>query len=215
MCNQEKILNSCLSGDISSMELNEGTINDNDSYGRTALKCASVSGNLKTVKHLISLGANINDGSLRTAAFYCHLDIVMYLYEKGADIESRNTCGESALFSALINPSDNEDQAKIIEFLIKNGADIHLKNKFNVTPFKQLKATFNNLFKYYFSIEKNDIGGYPLLYLSVLFKDLPKINLLLNRDSDLINSVNEKINNKKSILDIAKGEFLELIEARL
>src|SRR3990167_7402022 len=66
-----------------------------ESKGAEPLELGNVckKGNLETVKHLVSLGANIRsnkDYAVRKASMYGHLEIVKYLVEHGADIRAKN-----------------------------------------------------------------------------------------------------------------------------
>lgn len=150
-----------INGRLDNIVASDVDIHVKDTYGRTGLQCAAVSGNLDIVKHLVSKGINIHDGSLRIAASKYHTDIVMYLHEQGADIESVNTCNESALFSSLINIEPYKDngfkQAECAVYLMRQGADLKLTNQHKVSVEKLLKANnaIDNICAYLIETDAN------------------------------------------------------------
>ncbi len=105
------------------MENNENLKLDEEKSNNT-LAIAVVKGDIKAVRSLISMGANVNykdaDGMspLMIASAYEHNDVVKFLLEEGAHIEDRDKEGDSALMYAALGGS-----AAVVSNLIKAGAD--------------------------------------------------------------------------------------------
>ena len=87
------------------------------------LHIASFTGQLQTVRYLISKGAYIDskiyDGStpLHFASSSNHIDVVQYLISHGANIECKNNYGATPLFIAF-----HKRYYKIVKYLLSNGA---------------------------------------------------------------------------------------------
>ena len=84
-------------------------------------------------KYLVSLGADIraqNDYAVRLTSFFGHLDIVKYLFEQGADINTKNLFDFTALYMAC----KTENCFETAELLIEKGAEINAKDNTYYTP---------------------------------------------------------------------------------
>ena len=80
---------------------------------------------VKTMKHLININVNsYGDTGLMNASWYGRIDVVRYLIENGAIIDSSNYHGSTALLWAAIN-----GQLDIIKILVKSGANIYITDR--------------------------------------------------------------------------------------
>lgn len=100
------------------------------------LHLAAANGNTNIIKMLLSGGANIDiidyDGNtpLLIASFWHRREAVMLLVKMGADVESSHSfCRNRALHFAI-----GENDVKLVDFLIKSGANINAMNKDGETP---------------------------------------------------------------------------------
>lgn len=92
---------------------------------------------LNGLKELIDGGADINSQSemqgmtaLIMACTYSFTDIAKYLISEGADVNIQDTMyGTSALFGAAYSSKE------LVEILLANGADIHIRSKEETTAF--------------------------------------------------------------------------------
>lgn len=78
-----------------------------DPFGNTAIIASALNGDLKTLKELIKIGANVNAGirhnkitPLMVASGHGHIDCVKALLKAGSDINAENVLGETALMYA-------------------------------------------------------------------------------------------------------------------
>jgi len=63
------------------------------------------------------------------ASQFHHLNLLVYMFENGGDIKSRNTEDETSLhYSAMYG------HLRVVEYLLDNGADISAKNDAHLTP---------------------------------------------------------------------------------
>jgi serpin B len=88
---------------------------------------------------LIANGADVNakggylDGTaLHDAAIEGHKEIVELLIGKGANIEAKNSYGETALYCAA-----EANHKEIVELLIDKGADVNARDTYGKTPLEQ------------------------------------------------------------------------------
>lgn len=99
---------------------------------------ASRDGKLATVKRLVESGANINcinsdrETPLIKASQRCHLDVIRYLLDSGADPKVASSIGNTALLQLLSSPeSVGKDESLINEVaseMIRRGADVNGMN---------------------------------------------------------------------------------------
>lgn len=139
--------------------LNSGDdLNQRDKDGTTPLMWASVQGSLDLVKALIEKGGQVNakdnrdDTALMIASYWGHPDVIEVLLRKGADIRAINKDGWSALMFAASGENlevidtgkgNRDDMIRYgasgptldaIRLLIKNGLEIHARDKDGYTP---------------------------------------------------------------------------------
>lgn len=104
--------------------------------GATSLHRACSLGNIDHVLKIINFGVNINSKNLdkNTPLIYAvshqHYEIAKILIEQGAEVNTLNMFGESALFISI----DHEYSLKIIKLLLAKGAWVDLPNQKGTTP---------------------------------------------------------------------------------
>lgn len=83
-------------------------------------------GNLNVIKYMVNTHKidiySVRDNGLRIAATKGYLDVVKFLFDKGADIHNDND-------KALRNAASNGN-LKVVEFLLENGADVNATDVF-------------------------------------------------------------------------------------
>lgn len=87
------------------INLTESNYEKTPTYNVSAFCVAIVKGDLDTVKKLISLGEDVNGKSqgmtpLMYAAKYNRVNVLRYLIEKGANLNTRSSKGKTALYYA-------------------------------------------------------------------------------------------------------------------
>jgi len=120
-------------------------------------------GKLDAVKTAIEGGVGVNDkepagGSslLNLAAMRGHKDVVAYLIEKGADLESKNNEGNTALYHAAFfcHP-------EVLSLLIEKGAEVNVTDNQGATPLVVSTAEWSTdlegLYKFIGGILKMDL----------------------------------------------------------
>jgi len=112
------------------IHIDKGTnLNQLDTYGYSALKCAIEPGRIDAVKLLLEAGAdaNIKDGSgtpaLMTAAARGHVEIVKLLLAKGADVNARDKRKATAVHASVLMR-----QQAVLEVLVEAGADVNAED---------------------------------------------------------------------------------------
>lgn len=130
--------------DIKFLVENRVSINSrNSSIDTTPLHIATARGKEDVVRLIVSTNANIDapniygNSSLQCAVQNEHLNMVKFLVNAKADINSRNNDGDTALHNAVkkIYKIDNIDNlTEIVEFLINSNANVNAQNKKNKTP---------------------------------------------------------------------------------
>lgn len=97
---------------------------------------AAQQGDLEQVKKLLesdpaSIEAPLQDGKkpLHKAAYEGHVDVVRFLLEKGANVDSRSNSGSSPLHGAAFH-----NRPEIARILVEAGADVNLANNYGYTP---------------------------------------------------------------------------------
>ncbi len=95
------------------------------------------------------------------AAWWGHADIVQFLIDKGADINATDTHGYTAVSEATDKLIDDpEKQLKILEVLVKNGADLNLASHTNIRPYDRAAKYGNEAIRLY--LKEN--GAEPTLF---------------------------------------------------
>lgn len=106
--------------------------------GCTALHKAIQYGNIKIVRGLITLGANVNDNIkpvLHTAMYYDRIDIIHELIESDADVDIIDNDGNTPLHIAV-----DIGKLKIIKILVEAGANINIKDAGGMTAIDYAKC---------------------------------------------------------------------------
>lgn len=103
-----------------------------------ALHSAAAKGDIKTMKGMLDGGADINESSmgpmvagppLHHASYYCQVEAVRLLLEKGADVNAAGFRNLSALHYAAWNGCN-----KVVKLLIDKGADLETIDKWGDSP---------------------------------------------------------------------------------
>ncbi|WIH81251.1 ankyrin repeat domain-containing protein [Brachyspira pilosicoli] len=189
-----------------------------DSYDRTALMNASVSGYNDIAKLLIEEGTDVNirDKAGATALMYTARDtnyeMVEFLLKNGADVNIRDTEGDTALYYSIEHNScgqknETENAIKILNLLIKYGADVNTKNDKGASlldvsygiseSFDKNKEMFKILVENGFDLEsriKTDRSDYDYtpLMIAVYKKDYDMVKYLLDKGANPNTANNEK-----------------------
>ncbi|AGA67448.1 ankyrin repeat-containing protein [Brachyspira pilosicoli P43/6/78] len=189
-----------------------------DSYDRTALMNASVSGYNDIAKLLIEEGTDVNirDKAGATALMYTARDtnyeMVEFLLKNGADVNIRDTEGDTALYYSIEHNSrgqknETENAIKILNLLIKYGADVNTKNDKGTSlldvsyriseSFDKNKEMFKILVENGFDLEsrikadRSDYDYTPLM-IAVYKKDYDMVKYLLDKGANPNTANNEK-----------------------
>jgi hypothetical protein len=102
-------------------------LNSRNRNGESALSIAAYTGNLRAVKRLVDVGAEVNFYGwppLIYGAFNGHAAVVDYLLKHGAEIDATTANGSTALFFAA-----RYGHLEVIELLLKNKADATIANE--------------------------------------------------------------------------------------
>lgn len=105
------------------------------SMDETALLVSARHGNLGMVRTLLDAGADIdarskyNDTGLTAATAFCHADVALFLIERGADVNAKNSSYGS---TPLILATECND-ADVVRALIKGKANVNDINKQGAT----------------------------------------------------------------------------------
>ncbi len=111
--------------------------------GTTNIFKAAEEGQLKDVIFLIETGSSPNEtfdknnekNLLDIAAEQGYFDILIYLIEKGAKLNSKSRYGGTALHCA-----SEKGHLKVVKCLIKKGADVNAKDQFERTALHLVSA---------------------------------------------------------------------------
>ncbi|PCG19506.1 ankyrin repeat domain-containing protein [Brachyspira sp. G79] len=202
-----------------------------DSYNRTALINASVSGYDDIAKLLIEEGTDVNirDKAGATALMYTARDtnyeMVEFLLKNGADVNIRDIEGETALYYTIEHNSrgqknETENAIKILNLLIKYGADVNTKNDKGASlldvsyriseSFDKNKEMFKILVENGFDLEsrikadRSDYDYTPLM-IAVYKKDYDMVKYLLDKGANPNTANNE--NKTALMIAIANNNF--------
>lgn len=159
-------------------------INAKNEYGWTALTYASDEGHLNMVKYLVDNGADIDSEALTVTR---NLEIFEYLLEKGnVDINSVGYLGMTALSLSSIEEGDLE----MFKYLLKKGADVNVKNDDGSTAL-MIASLYGNLEMVKYLIEngadinaKDNDGSTALIYASK-WANLEEVEYLVKNGTDI------------------------------
>lgn len=180
-------------------------VNSKDEDGRSALYVAALEGHLPVIKQLVGSGADVNgvtvtpDGDRWTpliiAAYVGNKDIVDFLVSHGADIDTKDNHGYTALSWAM-----KEGYSNTVRLLITRGADVNVsyvhKQGPHYFPTLLLGAFITYvgedadipllLIKHGADINAKDARGATPLHHAVWELDhLPVVKLLLERGANI------------------------------
>ena len=153
-----------------------------DSFFKTALHRAAISGHRNVAELLLAKGADVDarSSAISTPLHYAveqgHKEITELLIAKGADVNAKKSADDTPLHSAV-----RGGYKDIIELLIANGANVNIKNSQGQTPLDM--ALTNN---------RSDIvellvvkGADVTLHTAVLAGDLAKVKSLIEKEADI------------------------------
>ena len=120
--------------------LENGNVDKPLEYGMTMLQYSARAGNLKCVRLLLSMGANINavDSLGNTALYYAavqrHAHVCRFLCrQKGCRVNLKNKSSDTVLHAALDNRMDVSARL-VLETLKAAGADLNIRDANDFTP---------------------------------------------------------------------------------
>merc|ERR1712168_138392 len=128
---------------------NGADVNLKDGLGRTSLHIATQNRNVEIVQYLLKNGANVDlkdihgDTTLSVAFKNGSIEIIKMLIENGAEenLNVTNSSGDAILHSVV---RWKEKGLKYLDYLIKKGAAVNIKNREGRTPL-HIAAHINNL----------------------------------------------------------------------
>ncbi|KAF4556445.1 Ankyrin repeat-containing protein 29 [Elsinoe fawcettii] len=142
------------------VELNEDVARSEDGEGRNPLFHASAGGHTAIVELLLSIGKvsaqakDRNDGTaLHYAAQNEHQDVAKLLLGAGADIDSKNSKGQTPLIAAITTPGNEDMVATLMRF---GKADINLADEDRSTPLHLASGRFANQYVVRMLLDRED-----------------------------------------------------------
>ena len=154
-----------------------------------------------------------NGTPLVTAAATGNVEMVKFLVEKGADVNSKSKDkGElTPLFAAILGGGKDKDKQETVKFLLDKGADVNARfasKGFEATPLMMAAAEKDTEIVRLLLAKKPDIQaidagtGLTALMMAVLNNNLENTKELLAQGAD----VNKKAKNNVTALSLAKQE---------
>lgn len=127
---------------LKNFNFDEVKINQRNEKGFTALQIVTCAKNLKSMKLLLTRGADPNiffidttkDTLLHCLTLSSSFEMMKILVEFGADVNAKNNSGHTPLHYAMSYGS-----IKNIQFLLEHKADLNAKNEFGNTPLQIAK----------------------------------------------------------------------------
>ena len=155
---------------------NGASLEGKDAKGKTALLYAVFENQVKTIEVLLEKGASpnfITDHGYPIIMVAWRFEAIEFLLKKGADVNSRNSKGETALLNKA-----RSGRGKIVELLLKNGADPNIPDQTGNSPLHySARANYPDvmdlLIRYGARIDpKNKKGKTPLLLALDFYYDI-------------------------------------------
>lgn len=213
------------SGEVASLVARGVDVNEKDRLGRTALMMAAFHGGERTIKLLLGAGASVQDrdGNGATALHYGARseNTVELLVGAGADVRARDLLGQTPLHWSVMLPipyvyssgmsrqdveaaieSKFEERARVVEALVRKGAEIGSHCKSGMTPLHlaRNRTIASALLKAGADVRlRNEHGFTPLM--SIVNQSPQTFQLLLASGSDLL----VRTNRAETILHLLAG----------
>ncbi len=120
-------------------------VNEANTYGNTALIAAATNGRVEIARFLLDRGAQVdkqnNNGEtpLMSAAAYSQsnqVETAELLLDRGAQVNKQDKYGNTALINAVRDTGFSANNKKMIELLLKRGADKHVNEALAMAAFE-------------------------------------------------------------------------------
>ena len=121
-------------------------VNAKDDLEDSAYLYAGAEGRLEILKMTVAAGADLGSvnryggTALTPAAHHGHVDVVSYLLTTNVDVDQVNFLGWTALLEAVILGDGGPTYQKIVELLLKGGADPTIGDNQGITPLEHARA---------------------------------------------------------------------------
>lgn len=125
---------------------NSADVNEANTSGNTALIAAATNGRVEIARFLLDRGAQVdkqnNDGQtplMSAAAFpqYAnHVETAELLLDRGAQVNKQDKYGDTALINAVRDTGFSANKKKMIELLLKRGADKYVNEALATAAFE-------------------------------------------------------------------------------
>lgn len=161
-----------------------------------ALENAIVSGDITQVKTIIAKDRSkiyakdsLEETPLHKAVKLGHLEIVKYLVSEGANTNTKDQYGDTALHDA-VQFGAGEEKEKIIRYLLSNGANADIKNNLGSSPlYLSIYFCDLNLIKDLVAAgadvnTSNNLGDTPLI-VSIKKESVEKAEYLISKGADV------------------------------
>jgi len=142
------LLEAARDGDIKTVIdlLDKGTdVNEQNTYGVTALMAAALNGRTEMVRLLLDRGAQAdkqnNEGETllmdiaSRSSFTDKTGIAELLLGRGAQINKQDNFGNTALIRAVSTDDTDTNRIKMVKFLLERGADTYINEALNAAAF--------------------------------------------------------------------------------
>ncbi len=159
----------------------------------------------------MSPNASTDDGTpLIVAAGKGNLEMVKFLFEKGANVNTKSKDDITPIMAAVLGDEKEAAKQEVVKFLLDKGADLNVRfivNGFGVTPLMMaIQQKESQIVKLILS-QKVDVNaadvntGFTALMLAVTNDNTEIVKELLSKGAD----VNRKAKNNVTALAIAKS----------
>jgi ankyrin repeat protein len=180
-----------------------------DGSGNTALHVAISANNYYAVEKILNAGASTNIKNTKEGMtpimkallvksndnIFNNYTYITLLHNSGASIYTTDNNGNNMLHTALLNDIDNI--INIVNYLIDNGVELNVKNKFNKTPLQIVNEKTAHLSNKYTSIKdveklnKHDAG--LLTAQTLIFNSIIKSNPDVYSDYINVDNLSEDV----------------------